>query len=174
MSDQSPFPFVWTDEGCMRPPGNYWPVQADKRFVVGMQYRLVEFHDRSETSHRHYFAALHDAWQSLSDEQVERFPTSEHLRKWALIKAGYADERSIVGASKAEAQRIAAFVKPMDDYAVVTAKDAVVTVYTAKSQSMKAMGKRDFEESKQAVLGIVSEMIGVKPDELRRQAGQAA
>lgn len=165
----SPFPFIWDGE-VMRPPGNYWPVQADKRFVVGRQYRLVEWRDRSENSHRHYFAAVHDGWQNLPDDQMERFPTSEHLRKWALIKAGYCDERTIVAASKAEAQRIAAFVKPMDQFAVVTARDAVVTVYTAKSQSMKAMGRDSFQDSKQKVLDIIATMVGVSADSLRRNA----
>jgi len=38
-----------------------------------------------------------------------------------------------------EAQRIAAFIKPMDTYAMVIVNECVVTVYTAKSQSLKAM-----------------------------------
>jgi len=158
----------------MRPPGNYWPVQADKRFVVGVQYRLVEFHDRSENSHRAYFAALHEAWQNLADDQLERWPTSEHLRKWALIKSGYCDERSIVAASKAEALRLVAFMRPLDDYAVVIAKDSVINVYTAKSQSIRAMGKTDFGDSKSKVLDIVAGLIGVSSDELRQNAEKAA
>jgi hypothetical protein len=77
---------------------------------------------------------------------LEEFPTAEVLRKKMLIRAGYADERSIVCASKAEAQRVAAFVKPMDEYAVVTVREAVVRVYTAQSQSIKAMGAKPFPD----------------------------
>ena len=55
-----------------------------------------------------------------------------------------------------------------------TVREAVVTVYTAKSQSLRAMGKADFQASKDAVLGIVSEMVGTTPAELRREAGRAA
>ena len=99
MSDR-PFPFAWDGE-AMVPPGQYWAKRADEQFVVGQNYKLVEHHDRSPQSHSHYFAALAEAWQNLPHHLTDRWATSEHLRKWALIKAGYHDERSIVAASKA-------------------------------------------------------------------------
>lgn len=172
MRDDRPFPFAWDGE-AMVPPGQYWAKRADERFVVGETYRLVEHHERSPQSHSHYFAALGEAWQTLPRHRTERWPTSEHLRKWALIHAGYRDERSIVAASKAEAQRIGAFMRPMDDYAVVVISECVVTVYTAKSQSMRAMGKAEFQKSKQDVLEIVARQIGVTAERLRANAGQA-
>lgn len=119
-------------------------------------------------SHRHYFATIADAWQNLPRHEAERFQSSEHLRKYALIKCGYADQRQIVCASKAEAQRLRAFVAPMDDYAIVTAVESVVTVFTAKSQSTKAMGRREFNESKQRVLDYVSQILGVSTDDLQK------
>jgi hypothetical protein len=97
---------------------------------------------------------------NLPEQLADRFATSEHLRKWALIKAGYRDERTIVCASKSEAQRIAAFFKPMDDFAVVVSREATVISWTAKSQSVKAMGNKVFQESKTKVLDVLSEMIG--------------
>ncbi len=139
---------------------------ADKHLVIGSIYTLVEQQDRSAATHRHYFAAINECWQSLPDAGAERFPTSEALRKYCLIKAGYRDERSIVCASKAEAQRVAGFIKPMDDYAIVTVSEAVVTVYTAKSQSMRAMGKKAFAESKEGVLRVLSELLGVEVGQL--------
>src|SRR3546814_9642927 len=69
-------------------------------------------------------------WSSDVCSSDLRFATPDHLRRWALIRAGYRDERSIVCASKAEAQRLAAFIKPMDDYAVVLVSEAVVKVCT--------------------------------------------
>lgn len=146
------------------------PRAADRAYVIGEVYRLVPHEERSARSHNHYFASLHEAWTNLPEEAAERFPSVDHLRKWALIKAGFRDERSIACSSKAEAQRIAAFVKPMDEFAVVVVREAVVVVLTAKSQSVKAMGKQDFQASKDAVLEIVSELIGVKPDQLQGQA----
>jgi hypothetical protein len=135
--------------------------KCDQDFVVGQVYSLEVILERSDNSHRHYFAAVHQSWMNLPEREAERFPTSEHLRKYCLIKAGFCDQRSIACTSKAEAQRIAAFVMPMDSYALVTVKDAVVVVYTAKSQSYRAMGKEDFQKSKTAVLDLLAEMIGV-------------
>lgn len=165
-----PIVFTWDGEAFVPKV----PRLADKYFVVGEMYPLIVHEERSGVSHRHYFAAIHDAWQNLKEDIASEFATSEHLRKWALIRAGYCDRRSIVCASKAEAVRFGAFVKPMDEFAVITVSEATVTVYTAQSQSMKAMGAKVFQESKTAVLEIVAAMVGVKPAELQREAGRAA
>lgn len=150
------------------------PRLADKHYVVGETYRLVPHEDRSMRSHRYYFASVNEAWKNLPEHLAERFPTSEHLRKYALIKAGFHDSREHVAASKAEAVRLAAFIRPMDEYAVVVVSEAVVTVYTAKSQSTRAMGKKGFRASADAVLDILSAMIGTTPDTLAGNAGRAA
>lgn len=161
-------PFRWTGE--VMEPLRSFAKRCDAEFTVGEVYNLEAIEERSAASHRHYFASVNEAWQNLPENLVEQFQTSEHLRKWCLIRAGYAEHRNIVAASKAEAQRIAAFVKPMDSYAVVTVRDSVVTVYTAESQSMKAMGKQRFQESKDAVLSLLAAMIGTDPVELGRAA----
>jgi hypothetical protein len=79
-----------------------------------------------------------------------------------------------VCASRAEAQRVAAFVKPSDDFALVTVTGPCVRVYTAKSQSAKAMGRKVFQESKDAVLGILAGMIDVSRDQLLPNFGREA
>src|SRR6185503_10225916 len=147
---------------------------ADRQFVVGETYPMEVHEDRSRQSHQHYFAAIEDCWQNLPEAVAEEFPTSEHLRKYALIKAGYCERRSIVCPSPAEAERVAAFVKPIDEFALVEITGPVVTVYTAKSQSLRAMGKADFQKSKQAVLDILSAMVGVEASELKANTGRAA
>lgn len=146
---------------------------ANKQFVVGEVYTLSEADQgRSSASHRHYFASVYEAWLNLPEAETERFPTSEHLRKWALIKAGYRDERSIACSSRAEAVRVAAFVKPMDEHAVVAISEAVVRVYTAKSQAPRAMGRKVFQESKDAVLAILAGMIEVPTERLLFNAAE--
>lgn len=142
--------------------------RCNSTLVIGEVYRMAIEEERSIQSHRHYFAALHEGWMNLPEHQAERFETSEKLRKYALIKCGYADQRQIVCASKAEALRLRAFIAPMDDYAIVTANESVVTVFTAQSQSKKAMGGRVFQESKQRVLDYVAGLIGVQPAELEK------
>jgi hypothetical protein len=117
-------------------------------------------------SHRHFFAAVYDAWLNLPEKEAERFASADHLRKYALIRAGFRDERTLTCASKAEALRVAAFVKPMDDYAIVAVSEAVVRVYTAKSQNLRAMGRKVFAESKDAVLEVLAGMIEVDREQL--------
>lgn len=168
----SPMLFEWTGDGMAPLPR--FRKMADEQFVVHENYRMEVREERSAASHGFYFASLHEAWSNLPEEHAERFQTAEHLRKYCLIKAGFADQRQIVCASKAEALRFAAFVRPMDEYAIVTASEAVVTVYTAKSQSMRAMGKKDFQASKDAVLEIAWGMVGIAADDAAKHVGKAA
>jgi hypothetical protein len=167
-----PVTFHWDGEAMY--PHQRFRQLCDRQFVVGEHYRLVEEQVRSRETHNHFFASIQEAWENLPEDQAERFPSPEHLRKFALIKAGYADQRQFVASSKAEALRLAAFMKGFDDYALVTVAGTVVNVFTAQSQSMKAMGKKAFQDSKQACLDIASGMIGVAPETLSRNAREAA
>lgn len=139
---------------------------ADRQFEKGETYTLVQHEERSSASHRHYHASIAEAHTNLPDEWAQRLPTPEHLRRYALIKAGFADSQTFVASSRAEAQRLAAFIRPVDEFAVVTVEGPTVTRYVAKSQSYRAMGKADFQASKDAVLAIVAAMIGVTTEDL--------
>ena len=161
---EAPLPCVW--DGASLRPLPAFAGRAAARFGIGEVVALAPAEMRSSPSHRHYFACVREAWINLPEGQAERFPTEEHLRKYALIKAGYGDERSIVCASSAEACRIAAFIRPIDDYSIVIVAGDVVTHITAKSQSAQAMGKAEFQASKEAVLAILAGMIGVDPARL--------
>ena len=169
----APITCRWDGEAFV-PASQYWAARADRDFVVGEVYRIAEQRERSAASHNHFFAAINDAWANLPERLQEEYPTSEHLRKKALIRKGYADERSIVCASKAEALRVASFVKPMDEYAIVTVREGVVRVYTAQSQSTRSMGAKAFQESKQAVLDYVDELLGVERGATAANAARAA
>ena len=157
-----PIKFHW-DGDAMVPDGKYWARQADEQFVVGQRYRLVEENERSNASHAHEFAFLTEAWNSLPDELYAQYPNSEVLRKHGLIAKGFCTMVQHVCKSEAEAQRLAAILKPYDAYAVVVARGTVVTVYTAVSQSRQAMGAAQFNQSKQAIMEFVGDLLGVDP-----------
>lgn len=161
MSSPPPLSFRYEGEGEWKPSSKFVASRADGAYVIGMDYILVPHEPRSQRSHNHFFAAVKNAWDNLPDHMLMEYPTTEHLRKKALIKKGYADERSVVCASKAEAQRVAAFVKPMDEYAIVVPVGSVVKVYTAQSQSMRAMNKEVFQKSKTDVLDFIDDLLGV-------------
>lgn len=172
MSDAlPPLPFRWDGEALV-PLNQHWAKRADAAYTIGETYTLVPHEERSANSHKHYFAEVAEAWHQLPEHLSEAYPSPEALRKFALIKAGFCDAHPFVCSSRAEALRFASYIKPVDAYAVVTVKEAVVTRYTAQSQSLKAMGKDEFQRSKQAVLEIVAEMIGVSPSDLSREAGR--
>jgi hypothetical protein len=160
MTSGAPLAFAW-DGDAMRPLPAFAGAAA-ARFGLGEVVTLAPVELRSSPSHRHYFACVREAWINLPADHAARFASEEHLRKYALIKAGYRDERSIVCASKAEARRVAAFIRPIDDYAVVTVEGRVIVQFTAKSQAPASMGKAQFQASKEAVLTVLAELIGVK------------
>lgn len=166
MTSLYPLHFQWSGDAMV--PLN--PRAADRQYVIGETYYLDHREDRSAASHAHYFAALNEAFQNLPDDVAERLPTVEHMRKYALVMTGFRDERSLIASSAAEARRLAAFIKPMDDFAVVSVSGAAVVVLTAKSQSMRAMGKAEFQRSKDLVLEFVASLIGVSRPELDRAA----
>ena len=157
-----PIKFHW-DGDAMVPDGKYWARQADEQFVVGQRYRLVEENERSNASHAHEFAFLTEAWNNLPDELYAQYPNSEVLRKHGLIAKGFCTMVQHVCKSEAEARRLAAILKPYDAYAVVVARGTVVTVYTAVSQSRRAMGAAQFQQSKSALMEFVGDLLGVDP-----------
>ncbi len=154
-----PLPFIWNGE-AFEPANRHWARKCDERFVVGQSYTLDELHVRSSATHAHYFAALHDIWQSLPERYAEQFPTEEHMRKYALIRTGFHTMTQHSCKSEAEAQRLAAVIRPYDSYQLVTVKDSVVTVYNALSQDYRSMDKRAFAESKEKVLDWCSALVG--------------
>ncbi len=167
----SPLMFAWDGEAMRVLPR--FAKEADKRFVIGERYVLDEIQDRSAATHRHYFAAVNEAWANMPESVAARWPTAEHLRKFCLIKAGFHNHRSIVSRSRTEAQRLAAFVRPMDEFAIVSVNECVVNVYTAQSQSHRAMGRQEFARSKEAVLALLDELLGVEKGATQK-AGEAA
>lgn len=164
----APVAYRWNGD-AMQPMPRF-AAQCNRDFVVGQVYVLEELQERSSKSHAHYFACIAAAWHSLPDDMAARFPSPEHLRKWALIRAGYVDSREMVARSRAEALRIAAFLRPADDYAVVETSGAAVRIWTARSQSVRAMGKREFQASKDAVLAVIADVIGATAKQVETAA----
>lgn len=172
MTSASPQLFRWDAERSVMVPLR--PLRADRVFTDQEVYRLGVIEERSANSHAHFFAAIHEAWSNLPDAMLTRYPTSEHFRKTGLIETGWCDTHTLVCSSKAEAQRVAAFMRPTDEFSVVIAKECTVTRYVAKSQSVRAMGRDDFQRSKQSVLDWAAAQIGTSTTALSSNTGAAA
>lgn len=172
-------PIIWQWDGeALRPATKYQAKLANEDFVVGQRYRMIEEAERSDQSHKHEFAWLREAWKTFpedrADELYEQFPSPDHLRKFALIKKGYCTMKQYPCTSRAEAERLRAALKEQaDEYALIVQRDAVVTVYTAVSQSRRAMGGPQFQASKTAIMEFVGDLLGVDPETLGRQTEAA-
>lgn len=158
MPSPPPMAFRWTGVGMV--PLN--PRAAEQAFKLGHVYRLEPWMDRSPASVAHYFAIINEAFDNLPAPLAARLGSPESLRKYALIQCGYRDERSVVCRSKAEARRVAAFVQPFDEHAIVSVVEAMVVVWTARSQSRRTMDRETFQRSKDDVLSYIGNLTAAK------------
>lgn len=141
-------------------------------FKIDEFYHLEVQQPRRETSHRHYFAALDEAWANLPEQyDLEWWAQSrEHMRAFALISLRWSDCKVIQCGSNAEANRWAAIMRPMKPFSIVTAVRSTVVEYVAKSQSRAAMGAKDFMKSKWQVLDFCADLVGTTRAELEAAA----
>jgi hypothetical protein len=168
----APLPCRWTGE-AFEPLPRY-RAECDRHYVIGQTYRLTEYVDRSDASHNHQFGWLAEAWRNLPENLADLYPSPEHLRKRGLIEAGYYDEMAVDAGGNAAALRVASAFRNIDEFSLVIVRGPIVIRRTAKSQSRRAMGAKEFQESKSALMDVVAAMIGVTPDTLNRETGKAA
>ena len=172
-----PLMLTWNGD-AFEPASGYWRRMANDHLVVGQRYRMVEEAERSTASHNHEFAWLTEAWRTFpedrADELYEQFPSSEHLRKYGLIKKGHCTMTQYPCQSEAEAERLQVALRgEADKYALVLRRRNVVTVYKAVSQSKKAMGPAQFQQSKSDLMDFVGDLLGVDPETIGKQSEAA-
>jgi hypothetical protein len=161
---------VWQTH-AMVPVRRYHNVAA-QQFDEGHEYVLAEAKERSRASHNYYFAALTKAFDNLPETVAPNFPTMDHFRKYLLIETNYVDLYPFNMESKKEAYRLATYLRVGDAFARLKIRDNIVIVQRAKSQSYKAMGKQEFEESKKKVLELAAQFVQVTPKQLIREGGR--
>jgi hypothetical protein len=140
------------------------------KLEVGQVHGWQMAEHRSKASHDHFFACVNEAWKSLPEDMADDFPSPEHLRKWALIKAGFCSSTRVVCANNAEAMTLATKAKQMDRFSLVAIDVKVVTIWTADSQRRDAMGRQEFQEAKDRALDVISKLIGTDAATLRAAA----
>jgi hypothetical protein len=145
---------------------------AASQFDEGEEYLLEEIEPRSMKSHRHFFVMVKEHFDQLPERLSERWPTPEHFRKWCLCETGWYDEKEFELASKRQAMALGTFIRTEDSFARIIIRDARVLVLKAKSQSLKAMGRKDFEASKKDVLALAEEFTGIPTSTMKREAGR--
>lgn len=160
MSDRGLIECVW-DGSVFRPATPFMLRRASEKFGEGELVMMSAEEARSMRSHRHLFAALADLWSNLPERfALEPWAQSpEHFRRFLLIRAGYSETTTYACESKAEALRLAAAIRPLDEFGIVVARGQTVFRFAAKSQSVKAMGAKDFAASKTAILDLAETLV---------------
>jgi Tfp pilus assembly protein PilZ len=147
--------------GEFRAAHTFLEKQCDRDFVIGEVLRWELVNDRSEKSHDHFFALVHDAWLNLPEQYAIEFPNDTALRKFALIKTGYCKTHKMVTINNAEAIKQAAFMQSLEEYSICEVTGNVVTVWTADSQKYRAEGSTIWVEPLETKNGDGSRTITI-------------
>lgn len=143
---------------------------AKRQYKTGQEYVLIDHKGRSEESHKHYFASIRKGWENLPEDDAKRYRSPEFLRKWCLVKEGYADHVDHVCRDDDEASHMIMLVRRLDQYAIITRASNILTIWFAQSQDRASMGHKVFEESKARVLECIAAMCGISLEELTKNS----
>jgi len=135
----------------------------DRKLVAGEHYRIDIYNERSEAFHNKYFATIAEAWLNLPDPWDSILPSPKHLRKYALIKAGWCDVVTLPLKSASDAIAAVSALKLLDSYCLAVPSKNVVTVYKARSQRRAFQDAASFHETAHKVFDVIASIIGVDP-----------
>ncbi len=139
---------------------------------------------RSLEQLRRFFGVLRAMklhWPEKAEFQPEN---EEHLRKWALIKAGHRESTDVPVAwaedqpalTKLASLSIEGAVKAAGAYAFVRAHPSggLVRVFRAKSIAFDKLGQAEFNRLNDEVEAVYAAETGLNPDEVLKQSERAA
>lgn len=148
------------------------------RKLVGQQLPLKirideDIEVRSERSHNHQFAEINEMFHNLPERYADQpyAANAEAFRKHGLIVEGFCDLDVIFCSTHEDAIKAAPFVAKLaraaHGYALVSVSGDAIVTKTPHSQSMRAMGKDKFQESKDKVLGWARHLCGITSQDER-------
>jgi len=175
MKDLRPAVFTWTGEAMVPTPESL-PL-CMRQFDKGALYQMRAMRERSVKSHNEFMALVKEAFDNLPEHLASRFPTVSRLRYWCLAKCGYCAEKTRIFQTRHDAKVFEDYVIESSTTSYCQVEGNVAMIWTPTSQRYKydpEMDYEEFEKSKEAVLELLADMIGVHPRELKRNAGKAA
>ena len=108
-----------------------------------------------------FFAIVKDVHRNLAGDLLTRFPNSEYLRKYALIAVGWCTVHTIVGMSEKTAAATTAAILFQNPYCIITFNEGVMTIYSAKSMSRRALLKKQFLDVSEKALEWIEQQTGI-------------
>lgn len=163
-----PVIFTCLDDYSMVPQTRFNSL-CSRQFVPGEEYALAPIDEVSQHDRGGLFAAVRAAWENLSEEFDGKFPTVEHLRKWALIEVGHHTQAEYALATKEDAEKMALAARRLDEYARIAIHEQVVVIRTAKSIAAHAIKSVEFKALKKKVLDLVGSMSNSTAADLDRE-----
>lgn len=140
-----------------------------RQFELDEDYPLGPVEGIPSRSRAAIFAQVHDTWNNLP-ESDKRFPSDEHLRKTALVKAGWATHSQTNWKTKADARQHAVDLRKVDAFAVISVHGEgdswTVDVWVAKSIAAGQISADEFREVKKKALAWLASLTGNTPAEL--------
>lgn len=165
-------PTVFTWSGNEMVPMPRFKRQCDEQFLVGQEYVLTVVAARSRALHNFYFAAIAEGWNNLPETIADNFPTAEHLRAYALVATDQCTLATYECVDDKTARRLAINLRADAPFSGIKLRGEVVEVRRPISQSAKAMGKDEFEESCRKVLEFIATLTGVSLTDLRKEGAR--
>ncbi len=155
---------IWDGEAFYPEARFQWQCQQD--YAVGEKYQFEALPMRSIRSHNHFFISIEDAWLNIRDDYPKKFPSPEHLRKWALVECGYCTERVTVYDTAKDARQAAKEIREENPHDVMQVKGNILYKWRPLSQKVLQMDAVKFQKSKTDVLDLLASMIGVRQKQL--------
>ena len=150
----------------------------------GSDVDAVKGRPRSLDQLRRFFGvlrAMYHHWPATADFQPE---SEEHLRKWALVKAGHREATDVPvewaddqpGLTKLAGLAIEAALKAAGTFAFVRAdaNGGLVRVYKAKSIAFDKLGQSAFTTLNDEVEAVYRSETGLEPQQVLEEHGRAA
>ena len=115
----------------------------------------------ADPQRRRFFAQLRDVHANLPGHLRQRWPSTETLRKHALIAAGHCDVMTVAAGSKAAVEPLMKAFQAMDGYSIVEPTGTILTIYRARSMSRKHLLRPQFHEVAEKCFAWIETQTGI-------------
>lgn len=143
---------------AMIPQPRFLPL-CKRQYADGEEYALGPVENVPHGSRGGFFVQVRETWNSLPEDD-ERYPTQEHLRKRALVAAGWASHAQYVMETPKDARQMAQALRRADEYAVIKMGGNVVEVWTAKSIAGGQITAEEWKDVKPRALAFLARLTG--------------
>ena len=163
----------WFWDGEAMRPARRFVDKARELYVIDDRYVFEAVEEAQSDRDKAYHAFIREAWTQLPEDLGSQFPSPTDFRRHLLIACGFATTKRLMFASVVAAQDAIGILGSLA--AEVEVKGAVVIVKTPMSQKLRGgMPKEERMRSYQETQDLAASLVGVTPEDLRRNTARAA